>query len=286
MLLWLLATCLLSAGHADGDLEAAWPFGDPNYVVNLTARHQFAPYVNAVSSLYCRQMGLQGLTCISKLPDQCMLWDTTCSGNRTEALDEFFNNTGTMNQLVYVGREYWDNHRKDNGIPPDTNAKILSWLRDPDCRSSFFEWHTEHPDQPTWTYTDRIDNADVLQTVDWSSIATTSVPYGCCDACEMIGGDVDVWYWPVAGANTDCLASVGTTAASTIDEHLIITDARGIGGGWWNPQPNPYVTSAPSSSNPALLQSIIARGHALISAPANSSESQTIVSQNGFTLWV
>ena len=285
MLLWLLATCLLSAGHADGDLEAAWPFGSPDYVVNLTTRHQFAPYVNAVSSLYCRQMGLKGLTCKSKLPDQCMLWDMSCSGNRTEALDEFFNTTGTMNQLVYHGREYWDNHRKDDGIPPDTNAKILTWMRDPDCRSSFFEWHTEHPDQPTWTYTDRIDNADVLQTLDWSSIATTSVPYGCCEACNLVGGDVDVWYWPVAGANTDCLASVGTTAASTIDQNLIITDARGIGGGWWNPQPNPYLTSAlSSSSNPALLQSIIARGHTLISAPANSSESQTIVSQSGFTL--
>ena len=283
MLLWLLTTCLLSAGHADGDLEAGWPFGDPDYVVNLTARHQFAPYVNAVSSLHCRQIGLKGLTCKSKLPDQCMLWNTSCSGNRTEALDDFFNNTGTMMHLVYHAIEYWDNHRKDSGIPPDTNAKILSWMRDPDCRSSFFEWHTEHPDQPTWTYTDRIDNADVLQTLDWDSVATTSVPYGCCDACNLIGGNVDVWYWPVIGANTDCLASVGTTAASTIDQNLIIPDDRG-GGGWWNPQPNPYVTSASSSSNPALLQSIIARGHALISAPANSSEAQTIVSQYGFTL--
>ena len=286
MLLWLLATCLLSAGQADGDLEAAWPFNnsDSDYV-NLTKIHIFAPYVNAVSSLYCRQMGLQGLTCISKLPDQCMLWDKSCSGNITEALDEFFNNTGTMNALVYTGDEYYPRHREETGIPPDTNAKILSWMRDPDCRSSFFEWHTEHPDQPTWTYTDRIDNTDVLQTMNWDSVATTSVPYGCCDACNLIGGDVDVYFWPVAGANTDCVASIGTTAASTIDQKLIITDARGIGGGWWNPQPNPYLpTSASSSSNSAPLDSIIARGHALISAPADSSESLTIVSQNGFTL--
>ena len=63
MLLLLLATCLLSAGQADGDLEAAWPFGSPDYVVNLTSRHSFALFVDAVSSLYCSQMGLEGLTC-------------------------------------------------------------------------------------------------------------------------------------------------------------------------------------------------------------------------------
>ena len=286
MLLWLLATCLLSAGHADGELELGWPFGDPDYV-NLTATHDFAPMLDAVSSLYCRQMGPQGLTCKSKLPEQCLLWNSSCSGNKTEALDEFFNNTGTMRSLVYVACEYYAQHRHVIGIPPKENDMIVSWMRDPDCRSSFFEWHTENLDQPTWTYTDRIGNEDVVQTLDWGSIAATSLPYGCCDACELVGGDVDVYYWPVAGANTDCVASVGTTAASTIDQNLIVSDDRGVGEGWWTPQPNPYLpTSVSSSSNSAPLASINARGHALLSAPADSSGSLIIVTQNGFTLWV
>lgn len=214
-----------------------------------------------------------------------MLWDSSCSGNKTEVLDEFFKNNGTMNALVYNAWEYYLVHRKQSGIPPDNNTKIVSWMRDPDCRSSFLEWHTEHLDQPIWTYTDRAENENVLQTMDWSSLATTSGSVGCCDACELVGGNVDVYYWPVLGANTDCLASVGTTAVSNIDQNLIITDARGVGGGWWNPQSNPYqLTSSPSSSNQTVLYTLNARGHALLSASDNGSESRTIAIQDGFTL--
>lgn len=194
-----------------------------------------------------------------------------------------------MNALVYGAWEYYPAHREKSGIPPDMNSKIVSWMREPDCRSSFLKWHTEHPDQSDWSYTDWADNTNAPHTIDWSSVATASGTFGCCDACELVGGDVDVYYWPVPGANTDCLPSVGTTAASDIDQNLLITDARGHGGGWWKPQPNPYVTlTSPSSSlNPAVStspQSLQARGHALLSAPGDGSESGTIAIQNGFTL--
>lgn len=287
MLLWLLAARLLSAAHADKEPELpGWPFGDPDYI-NRTAT-SMAPFLRAVSSLYCSRMALQGLTCRLQLPDQCILWNSSCqSGNRPEALDEFFNNNGTMSALVYNPWEYYAQHRNETGIPLDTNSMILSWMRDPDCRSSFFEWHTEHLDQPNWTYTNRVDNSDVSTTINWSAIATTSVPYGCCDACELIAGDVDVFYWPVPGANTDCVTLVGTTAASNIDQSLIIPDDSGIGGGWWNPQRDPYLLiSTSSSSNPAPLQSLNARDYALLSAPPNSAESLVTAIQRGFTLLV
>ena len=214
-----------------------------------------------------------------------MLWDSSCSGNITVALDEFFNNSGTMYQLVYGAWEYYFVHREESGIPPDTNSKIVSWMREPDCLGSFLEWHTEHPDQSNWSYTDRAYNTDVLHTLDWSSVAASSSTLGCCDACELVGGNVDVYYWPVPGANTDCLASIGTTVASDIDQNLGISDARGVGGGWWNSIPNPYnITSSPSSSFSALPAALNARGHALLSAPDNSSEPGTIAIQNGFTL--
>ena len=214
-----------------------------------------------------------------------MLWDSSCSGNETEALDEFFNNKGTMRTLVYDAWEYYAVTRKISGIPPENNSKIVSWMRDPDCRSSFLEWHTEHPDQSTWTYTDRTENKDVISTMDWSSVASASGNVGCCDACELVGGNVDVYYWPVPGANTDCLASVGTTAASDIDQNLILPDARGVGGGWWNSLPNPYtVISSSSPSNPAPQNTLNARGHAILSAPENHSGPRNVATQNGFTL--
>ena len=214
-----------------------------------------------------------------------MLWNSSCSGNRTEALDEFFNNSGTMYQLVYGAREYYGQHRAKNGISPDMNSMILSWLRDPDSRSSFFDWHTEHLDQPVWTYTDREGNEDVVQTLDWSSISANTGTIGCCDACELVGGNVDVFFWPMPGANTDCLATVGTIAASDIDQNLVLSDARGVGGGWWESQPNPYrLTSLNPLSNSASLPNINARGHAILSGTDNSSMSITVAIQNGFTL--
>ena len=193
-----------------------------------------------------------------------------------------------MFQLVYGGWEYWDKHRKDTGIPPDENLKIVSWMREPDCLSSFLEWHTKHLDQPIWTYTDREQNTDTIKTLDWSSVATTTGNAGCCDACELVGGNVDVFFWPVPGANTDCVASVGTTAASDIDQNLLVSDARpGVGGGWWKSQPNPYfITSSSPSTNPIQTQVLDARGHDILSAPGNSSESTLTTVRNGFTLWV
>ena len=214
-----------------------------------------------------------------------MLWDSNCSGNKMEALDDFFNNSGTMSGLVYNAWEYYAVNRKLSGIPPENNSKIVSWMRDPDCRSSFLEWHTEHPDESVWTYTDRAENEDVVSTMDWSSVAGTSGNAGCCDTCELVGGNVDVYYWPIQGANTDCLASVGTTAASDIDQNLMIPDARGVGGGWWKSQPNPYsLTSSPALSNPAPQYTLNARGHAILSAPENDSVAGIVATESGHTL--
>ena len=220
-----------------------------------------------------------------------MLWNSSCSGNITEALNEFFNNSGTMYQLVYGAVEYYGQHREGSGIPPDMNSEILSWIRDPDCHSSFFEWHTKNLDQSIWTYTDREENTDVLQTLDWSSIAINTGTFGCCEACELVGGNVEVYFWPMPGANTDCLATVGTTAASDIDQRLLITDARGVGGGWWKSQSNPYylesldlVSNSAPPAPPAPVPNLNARGHALLSTADNSSGSITTVTQNGFTL--
>ena len=214
-----------------------------------------------------------------------MLWDSSCSGNKTEALDEFFRNSGTIFGLVYNAWEYYAVNRRLSGIPPENNSKMVSWMRDPDCRSSFLEWHTEHPDEPVWTYTDRVVNEDVVSTMDWNSVAGTSGDSGCCDRCELVGGNVDVYYWPIQGANTDCLASVGTTAASDVDQNLMIPDDRGVGGGWWKSQPNPYsLTSSPAFPNPVLQHTINARGHAILTAPGNDSVAGIVATKYGHSL--
>lgn len=91
-----------------------------------------------------------------------MLWNSSCFGNIIEALNEFFNNSGTMYELVYGAGEYYSKHRESSGILLDMNLEIVSWMRDSDCYRSFFEWHTENLDQSIWTYTDREENKDIL----------------------------------------------------------------------------------------------------------------------------
>ena len=98
-------------------------------------------------------------------------------------------------------------------------------MRAPECLTSFEEWHNEHLDVATWTHVDWQDNAQVTRTIDWGLLTATS-DVGCCDACIVIGGNVDVFYWPVEGVNTDCESVIGTSYRP-IDEGFFTYDERG-----------------------------------------------------------
>ena len=134
--------------------------------------------------------------------------------------------------------------------PPPMSSSIKSFMRNHDCASSFYEWHTSHLDEPTWTYTDWVGYETTLS-MNWNQLATTASTIGCCDACAIAGGNVDVYYWPVSGSNTDCTASIGTSLIDP-DAGLFTTDARGHK--IFESQPNPYATV--SASN-ALISSTV-----------------------------
>ena len=160
------------------------------------------------------------------------------------ALDYFFNQSGSMWHLVYHPCD-WDTHMNADWCKPylarpPMSSSIKSWMRNHDCVSSFDEWHTSNLNQPEWTYTDWVGYETTLS-MNWNQLATTASTIGCCDACAIAGGNVDVYYWPVSGSNHDCTSSIGTSDIDP-DLGLFTTDARGHKN--FVSQPNPYATDA------------------------------------------
>ena len=174
-----------------------------------------------------------------KFPDQCLLWDSQCTGNRTEALDLFFNNTGTLYNMVYGAHCIWSRvYQCAAWLPsPAVLPKFLDWLRKPYCVQSFNEYHTQHADQPPWTWYRRTFDGFATSTLDWDTIATTTENVGCCGQCEILGGNVDVYYWPVPGENTDCVSTIGSHFNDPVKE-LLVTDNRGYP--YWKAQKDPW----------------------------------------------
>lgn len=128
--------------------------------------------------------------------------------------------------------------------PPHVSTNLVSYMRKPECRTSFAEWHRSHPTAPPWSYTNWNDNHEIPETINWSQMTvTTSV--GCCDSCAILGGNVDVYYWPVSGANSACLSTIGTSYGDPNDGYFT-TDARGHK--LFMSRPNPYASSQQANS--------------------------------------
>lgn len=153
--------------------------------------------------------------------DQCLLWDNSCSGNRTLAIDEFFNNTKWSligNQcfsqfdagvppgdpglsIPYVGGGGFGPVQLDNIIPSDCKdynpserisewQDIKSWMRSPSCVSAQNEWM----------------EAGGKATLNISSNVVPS----CCEGCVVGAQNVDLYDWPDPGVDTSCLSIVGS----------------------------------------------------------------------------
>ena len=72
-------------------------------------------------------------------------------------------------------------------------------------------------------------------------MATTRSNVGCCGQCEILGGNADVYYWPVPGANSDCVSIIGSSFNDPARE-LLVTDNRGYP--YWKAQTNPWGRSS------------------------------------------
>ena len=176
----------------------------------------------AIEDDYCSFEGSAGIDDSSTkvFTDQCLLWDNSCSGNRTLAIDKFFNST----QKYLQGNSCFSQF--SSGVAPgdpdisvpavdpesgivDSNLVIPSdcetynsprrisewqdikkWMRSPGCVSAQREWIKMGGEGP-------------------ASIPSEVTP-SCCGLCNVGVDTVDLYYWPEPDVNTSCLNIVGT----------------------------------------------------------------------------
>ena len=176
----------------------------------------------AIEDNYCSFEGSAGTgnSSTKVFADQCLLWDTSCSGNRTLAIEEFFNSTEIFLQdnscfsQFSSGVEPGDSDISVPVVDPesgivDSNLVIPSdcknfnpperisewqdmkkWMRSPGCVSAQREWEKMGGKAP-------------------ASIPSEVTP-SCCGLCDVGVDTVDLYYWPEPDMNSSCLNIVGT----------------------------------------------------------------------------
>ena len=124
------------------------------------------------------------------LKDECLLWNASCTGNKTLALDEFFDGTlfWLQKNECFVHNENPSCSKLVSQDTMSTFAVIKTWMRSPQCLSSSSE-HQVILGQTPAPYT----------------LGTT-----CCDICQIDAQNVDIYYWPDPDANTSCLSILGS----------------------------------------------------------------------------
>lgn len=148
--------------------------------------------------------------------DQCLLWDSSCSGNKTMAIERFF--SVSFNQSAIddpnTNRNIINNNcfgevgavsQSDCDIynPLERLAdfeKIRNWMRSPQCVSAANEWitMTGYP----WGYV--FEGGSNASRADSSLIEPS-----CCGACWLVVDTVDLYYWPEPDANVSCTSIIG-----------------------------------------------------------------------------
>ena len=130
------------------------------------------------------------------LKDECVLWDTSCSGNRTLATMQFYDSvitTVTKNQCF---QDLSPDCSKNNPLGRmSAFGQLKNWMRSSECES-------EDPNIIDLTDPDKSNWADAVK--DDLFMNQT-----CCGYCVVAADKVDVYYWPDPHADTSCLSIIG-----------------------------------------------------------------------------
>ena len=240
---------------------------------------------------------------MGNLSDACVLWDSSCSGNRSLATENFFNHT----RMDLFSNYCFQNPTVERCLELQSQDRqsqfqqIRDWMRSPQCWLSFQEYDENH--------------GQVLE--------NSTGRHFCCETCRLSAEDVEIFYWPEENADTSCLSVVGDSLhpvdyGGTADQygHLYwgctisdpisgvatVTTANITTLGYlsikqtvvnpWGPQPCPS-TAALSSTSSTIYQTdstATALGYFQISslsrAPKEPPEISSIITMvsEGFTL--
>jgi len=131
----------------------------------------------------------------SELRNECVLWDDSCTGNKTAAAIQFFKPQNGTSQYLVPGDRCFEEESSDcNPEVLSGYGRLKSWMRSPHCKS-------------------------VRDGLGFGSLNTLSKGAGywdvsgnCCDLGVTFGaGNVDVYFWPDPDADTSCLSIIGNS---------------------------------------------------------------------------
>ena len=127
------------------------------------------------------------------LLDECILWDSSCSGDRSLATSRFY---GSVTNALMKNTCFFDSSPDCSKRNPPGRISALNsvrdWMRSPQCLS----------EDPLIQQMENGNDANVVQ-------EDLFLNQTCCNDCEVKADQVDVYYWSHPDANTSCLSIIG-----------------------------------------------------------------------------
>ncbi len=186
--------------------------------------------------------------------EECLLWDASCSGNRTLAIEKFFNITfndewpddSAMNgnllendcfsQTGLVNQSDCDTYNPPERLSDFENIK--KWMRSPQCVLAANEWIAMTGSPWGYVFEGGLNETKAQDAADGALLEqihpaigqdnSTAAPPSCCGVCNVSPQNVDIYYWPEPGADSSCLGIIGETL-KPIDYGATTTIYSGFG---------------------------------------------------------
>ncbi len=129
------------------------------------------------------------------MDDQCILWDSSCSGDRTLAIEKFYNTAFLLGSNSCFGQTPGAGSTACVRWNPHSRLlewqKIWQWMKTPQCLSAFKIY-------------DEINGI-----INGNSEEFIRDDSRCCLRCYIQAEDVDLYYWPEPDPDTSCLSIIG-----------------------------------------------------------------------------
>ena len=150
----------------------------------------------------------------TSVDDPCLLWDPSCSGNRTWAIDTFFDPTFQRDLLrnrcfVDAGSVNLGNESDCDKYNPSRRIsefqEMKNWMRSKQCASAATDWAA--------VYESAFDPDSHMAVVmdPYQYHVVDGANPSCCGRCSTNVQNVDIYYWPEPDVNTSCLSIIGNS---------------------------------------------------------------------------
>ena len=106
----------------------------------------------------------------AELQSECVLWDSSCSGDKTQAVHSFLRKGGAKDYLLVEDSCFMNQTGCDSSLSSEYTW-IKSWMRSQECKSELSQ--------------------------------------DCCERCSIWAGNIDIFYWPEPHKDTSCLSIIG-----------------------------------------------------------------------------